>query len=101
MAIASLLLHERVVLGEAVFAEIKIWQVPHPVRASSHSLRYGLALVANGTCVLRYDNEAGKGDHRHDVDGQQHAYRFRGMDSLIRDFWSDVDTWQAGQENET
>jgi hypothetical protein len=31
----------------------------------AHELWYRLALVVGGKCVLRYDNEAGKGDHRH------------------------------------
>ena len=28
-------------------------------------IKYRLALVVDGLCVLRYDNETGKGDHRH------------------------------------
>lgn len=33
---------------------------------ASPASKYSLARVADGACVLRYDNEAGKGDHRHD-----------------------------------
>jgi Family of unknown function (DUF6516) len=62
---AILLLRERVVLAEDVFAEIRILRVPRAVAGSPHDLKYSLALVAAGQCVLRYDNEAGKGDHRH------------------------------------
>lgn len=45
--------------------ELVIWRVPDPVRGSAHGLEYRLALVVDGVCVLRYDNEAGKGDHKH------------------------------------
>ncbi len=50
---------------DSVFVEIVIWHVPVAVRGSLHEFKYSLALVADGVCVLRYDNEAGKGDHRH------------------------------------
>jgi len=50
---------------------------------------------------LRYDNEAGRGDHRHDADGQELPYAFRSVETLIEDFWKDVDTWKAGRSGET
>jgi hypothetical protein len=90
---AILLLHERVVLARDVFAEIRIWLVPQSVPGSTHDLKYSLALVAARRCVLRYDNESGKGDHRHAEDGGEAAYAFRNADTLIADFWKEVDAW--------
>jgi hypothetical protein len=90
---AALLLRERVVLAEDVFAEIKVWRVSRTVPGSAHDLKYSLALVAARTCVLRYDNEAGKGDHRHTAQGREVAYAFRDLDALIADFWTEVDGW--------
>ena len=87
---AELLLDERHILGEAAFAEIAVWRVPAPVRGSAHGYRYRLALVVDGECVLRYDNEAGKGDHRH-VGDKEHEYRFKNAEQLLGDFWSDVE----------
>ncbi len=55
--------------------ELRIWQVPQPVRASKHGFKYSLAYVEKGVCVLRYDNEAGKGDHIH-IEGQDRLYEF-------------------------
>jgi hypothetical protein len=92
---AILLLHERVVLAEDVFAEIRIWRVPRLVAGSIHDLKYSLALIAARRCVLRYDNEAGKGDHRHTADGREIAYAFENADTLIADFWAEVDRWLA------
>ena len=65
MKTALLLVEERRDIAEDRFIELVVWQVPQPVRASTHLFKYRLAFVNNGLCVLRYDNEAGKGDHRH------------------------------------
>ena len=92
---ATLLLHERVVLASDAFAEIRIWRVPRAVPGSAHDLKYSLALVAARRCVLRYDNEAGKGDHRHMADDREAGYAFRDADTLIADFWMEVDEWLA------
>jgi len=89
---AEMLIRERYVLAEDVFAEIVVWRAPESVRGSRHDLKYGLALVAKGESVLRYDNEAGKGDHRH-VGRREMPYRFVSADELLADFWADVDQW--------
>ncbi len=81
---ATLLLKERTDLGGA-FVEIVIWHVPRKVRGSHHPYKYSLALIRDGACVLRYDNEAGKGDHRH-IGDQQDPYHFTDLDALLRDF---------------
>jgi len=49
--------------------------------------------VRRGICVLRYDNETGKGDHRH-VGAQQEPYVFSDPDTLLADFWSEVQLWR-------
>jgi Family of unknown function (DUF6516) len=93
---AELLLHERHLIGEDVFVEIRIHRVPAPVHRSLHAFKYSLALVAKGVCVLRYDNEAGKGDHRHGQDGEETAYDFVSPAQLLADFWADVDQRRFG-----
>jgi len=89
---AELLIDERHVLDARSFVEIVIWRLPRPLRNSPHSFKYRLALVADGECVLRYDNEAGKGDHRH-IGSNEERYRFTGTDALLADFWRDVEEW--------
>ena len=76
--------------------EIVIWRVPRRVPASGHDFKYSLALVAEGICVLRCDNKAGKGDHKH-ITGHEAAYRFTDLITLQADFWSDVEAWRAEQ----
>ena len=89
---AKLLLEERHTLGENAFAELIVWQVPSSVPGSAHPLKYRLALVVEGHCMLRYDNKAGKGDHRH-VGAAEIPYAFTTPAQLIEDFWNDVDHW--------
>lgn len=97
---ARLLLEERRVLsnGEDAFAELVVWAVNDPVEPSKHLYKYRLAFVVAGTCVLRYDNERGKGDHRHVGDVEQ-RYSFTTAEKLIEDFWSDVEAWRASRED--
>jgi hypothetical protein len=90
----ELLIDERQVLDDSAFVEIVVWQVPRAVRGSAHRFKYRLALVRNGVCVLRYDNEAGKGDHRHTGDAQE-RYVFTDTDRLLADFWRDVAILEA------
>lgn len=91
---AELLLFERVIVAEAAFADIRIWRVPEAVRGSGHAYKYALAFVVEGVCVVRYDNEAGKGDHVHEG-GAERPYPFTTPERLLTDFWTSVDTWRA------
>ncbi|MFF7708531.1 DUF6516 family protein [Pseudomonas sp. NPDC007930] len=90
---AQLLMKQRLVLSSTLFAEVVIWKVPSAVRGSLHPYKYRLALVDNGTCVVRYDNEAGKGNHKH-VGDEEVPYRFRGVETLLADFSHDINTWR-------
>jgi Family of unknown function (DUF6516) len=86
---AILLARTRIVYADAVFAEIVVWEVPRPLVGSMHSYKYRLALVSDGICVLRYDNESGKGDHRHTLNVEA-RYRFSTLDKLFADFERDI-----------
>ncbi len=90
---AEVLHRERHVLAEDAFVEIVVWRVPRSLRGSTHRLKYRLAFIVAGKCVLRYDNEAGKGDHRHFGDIEM-PYLFRSYEKLICDFWTDVESWR-------
>lgn len=81
---------ERKVVGDNAFVEIVIWRVSKPVVGSAHGFKYRLVLIVGDQCVLRYDNERGKGDHRH-VGDQESGYVFQGLATLLEDFWSDVE----------
>lgn len=59
------ILRERISLDEDSFVELIVWKLPKPLAGSPHDFKYRLALVSQNICVMRYDNEAGKGDHKH------------------------------------
>lgn len=86
------LLRQRIVFSENKFAELVLWRLAQPVTESTHSFKYRLAYVVNGKCVLRYDNEAGKGDHRHWGD-RETDYIFTTPEKLLADFQQDIERW--------
>jgi hypothetical protein len=88
-----LLVAERQALGENAFAELRIWKLPRILPGSPHDLKYRLAYVVDEVCVLRYDNEAGKGDHRH-VGSAEESYAYVSIEQLLEDFWRDVREWR-------
>ncbi|HAD04254.1 MAG TPA: hypothetical protein DCF93_06345 [Desulfuromonas sp.] len=91
---AKLLFSERHVLSDNRFAEMVVWRVPSPLAGSHHLFKYRLAFVVDGRCVLRYDNESGKGDHRH-YGEKVTPYHFTTPQTLLDDFWRDVDDWRS------
>lgn len=95
---ATLLYRTRQPLSETLSAELSVWDLPEPVRGSAHRLKYRLALIANGHCVLRYDNEAGKGDHKH-LGPSEIPYCFVDLPTLLADFWRDVAEWRMHHEH--
>ncbi len=89
---ATQLLRTRIIYSEEVFAELVLWQLPKPIAGSSHRYKYRLAYVVRGECVLRYDNEVGKGDHRH-VGEKSSSYIFTTPEQLIADFQHEISRW--------
>jgi uncharacterized protein DUF6516 len=89
---AVALVRRRVVVAPDAFVELVIWQVPEPVPPSTHLFKYRLAYVVEERCVLRYDNERDKGDHRHTEEAEQ-RYAFSTPDQLLADFEADVARW--------
>lgn len=91
---AQLLLNERHILSETAFVVLRVWKVPTPVRGSQHDLKYAFVLVENGVSIVRYDNEAGKGDHKHLPTGET-GVSFTSAAQLLSEFWADVDIWRS------
>jgi hypothetical protein len=91
---AVLLNAARHTVAENAFVEIRIWKLPRTLPGSTHELKYRLAYVVDDISVMRYDNEVGKGDHRH-VGDVETAYHFTTMEALLDDFWNDVEQWSA------
>lgn len=71
------------------FVQIVVWQVPRPVPPSDHGFKYRMVYVVDGVRRVGYDNERGKGDHRH-IGDRELPYQWVDVATLIRDFWQDV-----------
>jgi hypothetical protein len=72
------------------FIEIVTWQLPHPVPSSEHQYKYCLAYIVDGQRAVGYDNERGKGDHKH-AGNVELSYTFTNIDQLMVDFLKDVE----------
>ena len=86
---AQLRHRDRLDFDDGAVAEMVIWQVPLPVTGSRHDYKYRLYYGRSGKRIVGYDNERGKGDHRHRR-GREEAYRFTTVERLMSDFLADV-----------
>lgn len=62
-----------------------IWEVANPVPPSGHRYKYRLVYLEKGKRVIGFDNERGKGDHRHEGE-MEFSYHFAGVPALVKDF---------------
>lgn len=86
---AERLFYDKAVLPDGAVVEMVIWRVPEPVPPKTHGLKYRLYDGREGSRIVGYDNERGKGDHRH-IEGREEAYRFVIAEKLVADFLADV-----------
>lgn len=83
-----------------LICEMVIWQLPLKTKERPHGLKYRLHCGKDdGTCLVRYDNEHGKGDHRHYGDLEE-DYNFSTVEKLMSDFLEDVSKIQQGKRYE-
>ena len=72
--------------------DVVIWQLPAPTSDRPHGLKYRLWAGKEGKTLVRYDNESGKGDHKHVGPGETEVpYEFKSMEQLVSDFLADID----------
>ena len=88
---ADLVHYERIDYDDGGIVEMVLWRVPSPVPPSTHDLKYSLFYGRPGVREVGYDNERGKGEHRH-LRGVEGACIFSSVEQLMVDFWSDVRT---------
>jgi hypothetical protein len=94
---ATLVFHEKRLSFDGAILEMTIWRVPTPVPPSEHGLKYSLYFGFPGRRLVGFDNERGKGDHKH-IGNQEYPYVFSSVERLIADFLGEVR--QAGGEYE-
>ena len=82
---ATLVRSEKTVFDNGDIRQVIIWLVPEPVPPSIHRLKYSLVYISKGNRVIGFDNERGKGDHRH-LHGVETPYDFQNIAKLLADF---------------
>ena len=92
------MIDERIIYSEVAFAEIVVWELPKRLLGSAHNYKYRLAYVVDEVCVLRFDNEAGKGDHVH-YGSTEGSYLFVSIDVLLADFSKYIQRWDHENGN--
>lgn len=87
---AERIFYDKAVLPDGSIVEMVIWKLPDANAERPHGLKYRLFYGRDGERIVGYDNERGKGDHRH-VEGKEHRYRFVSAEKLVADFLADVE----------
>ncbi len=94
MAKATLIYQAKLIYPDGAIREMVIWKLPAKSSERPHRLKYRLFYGdAMGKCLVRYDNESGKGDHRH-IGDKEEPYRFHDVETLIADFQQDIDDFR-------
>jgi len=94
---ARLLLQNKRVYADGAIREMVIWELPAADPERPHGLKYRLYYGLDGDCLARYDNDRGKGDHRHYGDNDE-EYQFTSAEQLLADFQGDIE--RLRKENE-
>lgn len=93
---ATLILDTKTVLQDGRILQRKIWQLPQVEQGRPHGFKYRLYCGQNGQAIVRYDNETGKGDHRHvGTQELETDYIFTSLVQLLKDFAQDVERFSG------
>ena len=88
---AKLIYREKYIYSDGGIREMVLWQLPKKSPDRPHGLKYRLYYgLANGTCLVRFDNESGKGAPKH-VGSQEESYLFIDVETLVADFLAEIE----------
>lgn len=87
---AKLVAQDRIEFADGFMAEFVVWELPSKTSDRPHGYKYRLYYGDDkGACLVRYDNETGKGDHKH-IGDKELPYTFVDIDTLFSDFEQDI-----------
>lgn len=89
---AKILINRKVILDGVAIIQAVVWELPEPLPGSTHRYKYRFYFGKDGRSLVRYDNERGKGDHRHLPEGEE-LYSFTDLDTLYADFLKDMERY--------
>ena len=90
---ATLIAKSKEIHDDGSIIEVVIWELSEPIPPCEHPYKYRLYFGSGGVCRIRYDNERGKGDHKH-INADEMTYRFTTIDQLLDDFEDDITNWR-------
>lgn len=86
---AVLLIRFKEEFPDGCIVEIRVWRLPRISAERPHGLKYSLFYGRTGERIVAYDNESGKGDHRH-YRTHELPYAFVTLEQLLADFEADI-----------
>lgn len=70
--------------------QVVVWLLSEPLTGSPHPYKYRMHYQkSSASDYIRYDNERGKGDHRH-IGETEEQYCFESVKKLVQDFYADI-----------
>ena len=93
---AGRIFYDKALLPDGSIVEMVSWQLPSASPERLHVLKYRLFYGRDGQRIVGYDNERGKGDHKHIMDVQK-RYKFTTVDKLVADFLADIERIKNAQ----
>ena len=87
---AALIYRKTEIRADRIELEMVIWQLPAPTPDRPHGLKCRLWAGRDDKTLVRYDNEAGKGDHKH-VGRVEVPYAWQDMSARVEDFLNYVE----------
>ena len=90
---AALLARTKEIQSDGAIVEVVVWELNEPVPPCAHHYKYRLYYGSSDVSRVRYDNERGKGDHRH-IGPLEEAYDFLSVEKPLDDFERDIANWR-------
>ena len=89
--VAKLIYREKYIYSDGAIREMALWQLPRKTPERPHGLKYRLYYgLGDGTSLVRFDNESGKGDHKH-AGSPEESYQFNDVETLVTDFLAEIE----------
>jgi len=87
---AERIFYDKTLFPDGLIVEMVIWKLPKPTKDRPHGLKYRLFYGRDGLRIVGYDNERGKGDHKH-INEVEVTYKFVNVEKLVADFLEDIE----------
>ena len=82
--------YDKTVLPDGAIVQMTIWQLPRSTQERPHGLKYSLFYGGPDGRIVGYDNESGKGDHKHIRDVET-RYKLIDVETMVADILADLE----------